>query len=90
MKKTLSIAAVALMMAGSTAFACGGCGCEDKKADKDKAKTECGSCKGEKAKKADKKETAYNGQTKGDAQQQIACGGHKKDKGKDTDKEKAA
>ena len=57
MKKALSIAAVALMMAGSTAFACGGCGCEAKKADKEK--TDCGSCKGEKA------ETACGGAKKG-------------------------
>lgn len=59
MKKVLSIAAVALMMAGSTAFACTGCGCEPKKTDKEK--TECDStCKGEKNK------TACNGSKKGD------------------------
>lgn len=51
MKKTLSIIAVGLMMAGSTAFACSGCGCESKKTDKEK--TECGSsCKGEKSQTA--------------------------------------
>ena len=32
MKKVMTIAAVALMMAGSTAFACSGCGCSAKKA----------------------------------------------------------
>jgi hypothetical protein len=50
--------AVALLMAGSTAFACSGCGCESKKADKEK--TECGSsCKGEKS------QTACGGSHKG-------------------------
>ena len=84
MKKTLSIATVALMMAGSTAFACGGCGCEAKKADKEKS--ECSACDKKKAdKKAEKKETAYNTQTEA---QQLACSGHdhKKDKDKGTDK----
>jgi hypothetical protein len=38
MKKVLTFAAVALMMAGSTAFACDSCGCAAKKAEK---KTEC-------------------------------------------------
>lgn len=61
MKKVLTVAAVALMMAGSTAFACSGCGCSAKKADKEKAKTECKKCTTEKkceactAKKAEKK-----------------------------------
>ncbi|VGO22079.1 hypothetical protein [Pontiella sulfatireligans] len=64
MKKTLSIAAVALMMAGSTAFACGGCGCETEKTDKDK--TECGSCKG------DKSQTACGGSVKGDDKSKTA------------------
>jgi hypothetical protein len=41
----MSIAAIALMMAGSTALACDTCGCQDKKADK--AKTECEACKKE-------------------------------------------
>ena len=55
MRKTLSIAAVALMMAGSTAFACSGCGCSAKKTDKNK--TECESkCKG--GEKEEKKQTA--------------------------------
>jgi len=58
MKKTLSIVAVALMMAGSTTFACSSCGCETEKKDKDK--TECGSCKGDKA------QTACGGSKKGD------------------------
>ena len=30
MKKIMSIAAIALMMAGSMAFACDSCGCKDK------------------------------------------------------------
>lgn len=81
MKKTLSIAVVALMMAGSSAFACSGCGCEAKK---DKEKSGCSSCEKKKTdKKAEKKDTAYKTQT--DAQQ-LACGGSKKDK----DKEKTA
>ena len=43
MKKMMSIAAVALMMAGSSAFACSSCGCS---ADKDeKAKSGCSSSK---------------------------------------------
>ena len=69
MNKTLSIFAVALMVAGSTAFACGSCGCEAKKAEKS------GCCKGE------KKETAYNQADKADL---LACGGSKKaDKSKE-------
>jgi len=57
MKKVLTVAAVALMMAGSTAFACSSCGCTAKK----EAKTECKKCTDEKkceacaAKKAEKK-----------------------------------
>jgi hypothetical protein len=38
MKRMMSIAAIALFMAGSSAFACGGCGCSTKKAD---TKQEC-------------------------------------------------
>ena len=58
MKKTLSMVAVALLMAGGTAFACGGCGCESKKTDKEK--TECGkSCD------AEKNQTACGGSKKG-------------------------
>jgi hypothetical protein len=49
MKKTMSIVAIALMMAGSSAFACSGCGCQDKKSDK-KEKKEC--CKSEEKKTA--------------------------------------
>ena len=44
MKKVMTIAAIALMMAGSTVFACSSCGCEDKKAEKKAEKSECGSC----------------------------------------------
>lgn len=64
MKKVMSIFAVTLMMAGSTAIAgsCGGCG-SDKDKDKDKDKqTACGETK--KAEKAQH-----------DA---LACGGSKK------------
>ena len=53
MKKAMSIAAIALMMAGSVAYACGGCGCQDKKKDGKKCgkeKTECS--KGEESKTA--------------------------------------
>ncbi|MDF7823512.1 hypothetical protein P4B35_05765 [Pontiellaceae bacterium B12227] len=52
MMKLMSIAAIALFMAGSSAFACDGCGCSAKKT---KAKSECSSCtKGkEDAKKCD-------------------------------------
>ncbi len=60
MKKTMSIVAIALMMAGSSAFACSSCGCESKKANKDKS--ECGSCKSE------KKQTACNGSHKAEKQ----------------------
>ncbi|HSR87935.1 MAG TPA: hypothetical protein VLL07_03195 [Pontiella sp.] len=52
MKKTLSIAAIALMMAGSMAFACDTCGCKDKKAEKEAcctAEKKCDSCSEEKA-----------------------------------------
>lgn len=49
MKKILSIAMVALMVAGSAAFACDTCGCAAKKAENKKA-----ACSGCSAKKADK------------------------------------
>lgn len=49
MKKMMSIAAVVLMVAGSTAFACDTCGCTAKKAEK---KAECTACSA--AKKCDK------------------------------------
>ena len=39
MKRKMSIAAIALFMAGSSAFACDGCGCSAKKSEK--AKSEC-------------------------------------------------
>lgn len=45
MKKMMSIAAVALMVAGSAAFACDTCGCTAKKAEK---KAECTGCAAEK------------------------------------------
>lgn len=72
MKKAMSIMAVALMMAGSTAFACSGCGCEAKKTDKDsKEKTECCS--------KEKKQTACGETKKGEkAEIHLACGGSKK------------
>lgn len=54
MKKAMSIVAIALMMAGSSVYACSGCGCQDKKDEKKavKEKSECGSCKSEKSKTA--------------------------------------
>lgn len=51
MKRMMSIAAIALFMAGTSAFACDGCGCSAKKSEK--AKSECSSCS--KDKKAEKK-----------------------------------
>jgi hypothetical protein len=62
MKKTLSIVAVALMMAGSVAYACSGCGCEAKKAEK-KEKSDCSSCTGQ------KKQTACSGSQKAEKAQ---------------------
>ncbi|WP_372806281.1 hypothetical protein [Pontiella sp.] len=53
MKKMMSIAAVVLMMAGTAAYACDGCGCTAKKAEK---KAECASCS--KEKQADAKKCA--------------------------------
>jgi len=61
MKKMMSIAAVALMIAGSMAFACDTCGCKEKKAEKAEcctAEKKCDACTAEKpcdacAKKAD-------------------------------------
>ena len=55
MKRMMSIAAIALFVAGSTAFACDTCGCKAKKADGDKATcsaTNASSCT---AKKGEKK-----------------------------------
>ena len=59
MKKMMSIVAIALMMAGSMAFACDSCGCADKKAEKAeccgkegkccKAEKKCETCTDEKA-----------------------------------------
>ena len=56
MKRMMSIAAIALLMAGSTAFACSGCGCT---AEKDKAKTECK--EGESKKECDSKKAEKKG-----------------------------
>ena len=69
MKKTMSIVAIALMMAGSSVYACGGCGCQDKKAEKKavKEKSECGSCS-----KSEKKETACGGAKKADEAKKAA------------------
>jgi len=57
MNKATSIVVIALMMAGSSAFACNSCGCKSRKAEK--AKVEC-KCSKEKcgcaAKKAEKKQ----------------------------------
>ncbi|MDF7805955.1 hypothetical protein P4E94_00800 [Pontiellaceae bacterium B12219] len=50
MKRMMSIAAIALFMAGSSALACDSCGCTAKKAEK---KTECTTCS--KDKKAETK-----------------------------------
>ena len=70
MKKVLTVAAIALMMAGSTAFACSGCGCSAKKSDK--AKTECKACeKGKECKACDAKEKGA---------EKKCCGTCKKDK----------
>lgn len=44
MKKLMSIAAIALFMAGSTAFACTGCGCTAKKAETKADKAACTAC----------------------------------------------
>ena len=52
MKKIMSIAAVALMLAGSMAFACDTCGCKDKKAEKAScctAEKKCETCTDKKA-----------------------------------------
>lgn len=48
MKRMMSIAAIALFMAGSSAFACDSCGCKAKKAE---GKSECSSCTKGEAKK---------------------------------------
>jgi hypothetical protein len=66
MKRMMSIAAVALFMAGASAFACDTCGCKDKKADKAAcctAEKKCSACTAEKAcdacaKKAEAKKAA--------------------------------
>ncbi len=50
MKRMMSIAAIALFMAGSSAFACDTCGCKAKKADGKKAA--CSACKTDKEGKA--------------------------------------
>ena len=55
MKKLMSIAAIALFVAGSSAFACDTCGCKDKKGEGEKkectATKEDKQCEGEKAEK---------------------------------------
>ncbi len=49
MKRMMSIAAIALFMAGSSAFACGGCGCSAKKAEAKKpACSQAKGCSGKK------------------------------------------
>lgn len=49
MKRLMSIAMIALFVAGTAAFACDSCGCSAKKADK---KAECSACtKGKEAAK---------------------------------------
>lgn len=82
MKKLLSIATVALMMAGSTAFAggCGGCsGDKDKDKDKNKSASQELACGGQK----EKKDKTACGEVKKDekAQTYLACH-HNKDKDK--------
>ena len=68
MKRMMSIAAIALLMTGSSVFACSGCGCSAKK---DKAKTECKACKeGKECKACDAKK-------KGD-EKKACCGTCKK------------
>ncbi|VGO22999.1 hypothetical protein [Pontiella sulfatireligans] len=53
MKRMMSIAAIALFMAGSSAFACDSCGCSAKKVEK---KAACSACTAAKdGKKADVK-----------------------------------
>lgn len=52
MKRMMSIAAIALMMAGNAAYACDTCGCKPKKAEK---KAECSACSASKGKKAEAK-----------------------------------
>ena len=59
MKKTVSIVAIALMMAGSMAYACSGCGCEAKKSGKERS--ECGKSCG-----SEKQQTACHHSQKGD------------------------
>lgn len=54
MKKMMSIAAIALFVAGSSAFACDTCGCKDKKAEGEK-KAACTATKDGKACDAAKK-----------------------------------
>jgi hypothetical protein len=80
MKKALSFAAIAFMLVGGAAYACSGCGCEEKKADKEKS--ECGSsCKG------DKQQSACGGSKKGNTGDKTACGGGSH---KDAEDKKAA
>ena len=53
MKRMMSIAAIALFMAGSTTFACDSCGCKAKKAEG--KKSACSACKDSDSKKQAKK-----------------------------------
>ena len=62
MKRMMSIVAIAMLVAGSTAFACDTCGCKEKKAEKAccTAEKKCDKCTSEKpcdacAKKCDAK-----------------------------------
>ena len=67
MKRLMSIAAIALFVAGSSALACDTCGCKAKKAE--------GKCGGDKAKKGE-------GSCGGDkASGEGSCGGDKAKKG---------
>ncbi|MEA2069356.1 MAG: hypothetical protein U9P12_09160 [Verrucomicrobiota bacterium] len=51
MKRMMSIAAIALFMAGTSVLACNTCGCKGKKADK---KAECSACSKDKEAEAKK------------------------------------
>lgn len=66
MKKIMTIAAIALMMAGSAVYACGGCGCQDKKSEKKcgKEKTECS--------KSEKQQSACGGAKKAEEAKKAA------------------
>ena len=61
MKRMMSIAAIALFVAGSSAFACDTCGCKAKKAD-DKKATTCTATNGAKGCSAAKKDAKKCGE----------------------------